>query len=143
MKNNRKTRRFHEHSRDWDDHPTPEQFFGWLRKIQIVPERLLIAAILGKAVEDYQIYLSSKSYHGRCIFLDAENWIFNSKCNAFFGFDSICDILDLEPEYIRSGLLKWKARQLALPLKERRRRQIHRVASKGREMLIGKKGARA
>jgi hypothetical protein len=45
----------------------------------------------------------------RQLFLDAEEWIAADDRTWFFAFENVCDALDLDPDYVRGGLFKWRA----------------------------------
>ena len=38
----------------------------------------------------------------------AEEWILDKDRSHLFSFDNVCEILGLDPEYMRAGLLRWK-----------------------------------
>src|SRR6476620_442709 len=40
---------------------------------------------------------------------DAEEWILDTDTSSLFSFDTICDHLELDPTYMRQGLMHWKA----------------------------------
>ena len=88
----------------------PSQFFTGLRQKGFVEgEKRLMAAVLADAVEVYMKQASNTEPRGHQLFLDAEAWISEDKPGPwFFSFSNICDLLGLEPEYIRRGLLEWR-----------------------------------
>ena len=45
-------------------------------------------------------------------FNDAENWLMHEKSDWFFSFEPICEALNLNPDYIRAGLLRWRRNAL-------------------------------
>jgi hypothetical protein len=90
----------------------PIQFFGALRrKTQIDGERRLMIAVLEDAVHCYMKHARATDPRTRQLFSDAEEWIMASDRSWFFSFENVCDTLDLNPDYVREGLLKWKATQ--------------------------------
>jgi len=91
----------------------PAQFFAVLRQKAFVEgEKRLMAAVLADAVDCYMKYASSTDNRSRQLFLDANAWIFESEKGPWFvSFVNICDLLGLEPAYIRAGLLKWRERR--------------------------------
>ena len=94
----------------------PSQFFGALREKGFVEgEKRLMAAVLADAVDVYQKMAFSGESKGRQLFLDAEEWLLGEGTSRafFFSFENICDVLGLEPEYIRRGLADWKRRRIA------------------------------
>ena len=92
----------------------PSQFFSVLRQKGFVEgEKRLMAAVLADAVDVYQKMAFSGEVRGRQLFLDAEDWLFGGGSTRwFFSFENICDVLSLEPEYIRRGLIDWKDRRV-------------------------------
>ena len=83
------------------------------------PEQKLMLAVLDDAVSCFQEYLPTRDKIGTKLFREAEEWIFlQGKSNWLFSFDNICEALDLNPGYIREGLLHWQDHRL---------REQHRV----------------
>jgi hypothetical protein len=74
-------------------------------------EEKLLLAVLGDAIEHFQKYALSKDEKGRKLFQEAEEWFLEKDSDQLFSFEYICEILQLRPNYIRKGLLSWKARQ--------------------------------
>jgi hypothetical protein len=68
------------------------------------PKIRLIAAMLEDAIDYYLKYCSAKTRRGKRIFTEAAQWIFNQDEDWLFGFDNICEMLKLEPGYIRRVL---------------------------------------
>ena len=106
------------------DSVLPPQFVGTLRRQaphQTGEYRLLIA-VLGNAVECFQKYVQARSTTERRLFKEAEQWIMggseedDKRLDAeglAFTFRYVCDALDIEPEYLRWGLRRWRDAQLA------------------------------
>ncbi|MEA2627366.1 MAG: hypothetical protein QOD06_3411 [Candidatus Binatota bacterium] len=92
----------------------PSQFFESLRqKPYVQGEKRLIAAVLADAVDCYMKQLDSVDPAARQAFGEAEQWIFQEFPGWFFSFSSVCDMLGLNPAYVRRGLVEWRARRLA------------------------------
>ena len=92
----------------------PAQFFASLKqRSQACGERRLMAAILEDAVDCFQKYLWAKDNRSRNLRLEAENWFISDDDSWPFSFLNVCHALDLEPGFLRRGLLEWKERQLA------------------------------
>ncbi len=68
------------------------------------PEIRLIAAVLEDAIDCYLKYCSAKTRRGKRIFTEAAQWIFNRDEDWLFGFNNICEMLKLDPDYIRRVL---------------------------------------
>jgi hypothetical protein len=92
----------------------PSQFFSSMRRrVFAQGEKRLMAAVLADAVEVYMKQAFNPDPRARQLFLDAETWIFSDEPTAwFFSFHNISDVLDLEPEYIRRGLLEWHRKRV-------------------------------
>jgi hypothetical protein len=92
----------------------PAQFFAALKqRSQSCGERRLMAAILEDAIDCFQKYLWAKDNRSRNLRLEAENWFLSDDDSWPFSFINVCHALDLEPGFIRRGLMGWKERQLA------------------------------
>jgi hypothetical protein len=86
------------------------QFFGALRQGGFIEgEKRLMAAVLADAVDCYIKHAFNTERRAQHMFLEAEAWISaDGPMPWFFSFNNICDMLGLEPEYIRRGLLEWR-----------------------------------
>jgi len=92
----------------------PAQFFTALKqRSQACGERRLMAAILEDAVDCFQKYLWAKDNRSRNLRLEAESWFLSDDDSWPFSFLNVCHALDLEPDFIRRGLMQWKEGQLA------------------------------
>lgn len=65
-------------------------------------------AVLQDAIRCFQDYASAQRGRKRRLFVEAEQWIRESDSSWIFSFESICETLGLNPEYIRGGLRSWK-----------------------------------
>ena len=87
----------------------PQQFFGPLRKKALMDgEHRLMVAVLEDAVRCFQKQLNARDPKARQLYLDAEEWITSTDQTWFFSFVNVCQTLDLDPDYIREGLLAWR-----------------------------------
>jgi hypothetical protein len=77
-------------------------------------EEKLMLAVLESAVEDFQKYLLARHLSGKKLFREAEEWFLGKDSGALFSFESICETLQLHPDYIRQGLLLWKKTRLKM-----------------------------
>jgi len=94
----------------------PSQYFAALkRKGAHEPERRLAVAVLQDAVDCFQKHLRARDRKARQLFLDAEEWICSDDRTWPFSFENICDLLQINPEYLRRGLVAWRDRQLEQP----------------------------
>lgn len=83
------------------------------KKIRSQPECHLLWAVLEEALSTYMKYAAAKSRRGQRLFREAEQWIFQDDYTRLCSFSNICHILELEPEYVRRGLLHWRESQQA------------------------------
>lgn len=92
----------------------PVQYFETLRrKVPIEPERRLMWAILEDAVDCYRKHLAAPQDKHNGEFSEVESWILDGDKAWLYSFDNICETFDIEPQYLRRGILAWKEKQLA------------------------------
>jgi hypothetical protein len=78
-------------------------------------ERLMLA-VLESAVEDFQKYVLARHPSTKKLFQEAEEWFLEDDIGAaLFSFASICETLQIHPEYIRKRLLVWKEAKTKTP----------------------------
>ncbi len=98
----------------------PSQFYNRNRGLSILEgERRLMLAILEDAVSCFQKYAGATRPRSRRLFQEAEEWFMDENNAWVFSFDSICTVLNINPEYFRTSLQRWKEQLLAQPLEER------------------------
>jgi len=117
----------------------PAQFFAaFSREGGLVRERRLMLAVLQDAVECYQKYALARDPKGRLLFEGAEEWIESGEREWPFSYENICEILGLNPGYIRRGLSKW--RQQRSPLRRTTAKIVplldRRPSAEGEEALM-------
>lgn len=71
-------------------------------------EQKLMLAVLENAIEDFQKHALASDKRGKELFQDAETWILETNSPSFFSFENICAHLDLDPDYVRRGFIRWK-----------------------------------
>ena len=85
------------------------QYFENLRrKTLFEPEKRLMLAILEDGIQCYFDNLHASGGKKQRLFQDAEDWIVASDGDWVFSFESVCDALGLNSEYVRQGLLRWR-----------------------------------
>lgn len=89
------------------------------RKIPLEAERTLLLAILEDGIRSFQENLFATSGKRRTIFDEANEWIFSDDDSWFCSFVSVCNLLNLEPEYIRRGLRQWEAKMHKSPAQKK------------------------
>ncbi len=93
----------------------PIQYFEAMRRKHLLEgEKRLILSVLEDAVECYMKCIDSATNKGQRLFRDADDWINLEDKRWVFSFDNVCEMLDIEPEYLRRGLRLWKERKLVL-----------------------------
>lgn len=78
------------------------------RKSHFEPEMSLIFAVFEEGVACYQKYATDRSVRGERLFRKAEKWIQEKNTDWLFSFESICNSLELNPDYLRKGLRQWR-----------------------------------
>jgi hypothetical protein len=92
----------------------PIQYFEAMRKkLLLEGEKRLILSVLEDAVECFMKCIDSPTSKGQRLFRDADEWINLEDKHWVFSFDNVCDMLDINPEYMRRGLRQWKERRIA------------------------------
>ena len=86
----------------------PSQYVDTRRGALVSGERRLMVAVLEDALHCYQKYADSADPRQRQLFADAEEWIDADEPTWFFSFPNVCQTLDLDPDYVRDGLRKWR-----------------------------------
>ncbi|MGH7798148.1 MAG: hypothetical protein ACREQ2_25070 [Candidatus Binatia bacterium] len=90
-----------------------EDFARIYRSRLLSPERELMVAVLEEALADYQRCWKARDKKGIQRFADAQAWILNTDAEWIFSFSNCCEVLGIEPDYLRQGLLRWKREELA------------------------------
>lgn len=92
----------------------PVQFFGtFRRKTLIEPERKLTLAILEDAVNCFQDNVLAESGKAKKLFEDAREWFVAEDSDWIFSFRNVCELLAIDPDYLRAGLTRWREQKLA------------------------------
>ncbi len=91
----------------------PVQYFEAMRRKHLLEgEKRLVLSVLEDAIECFMKCIDSSTNKGQRLFRDAEEWINLEDKKWVFSFDNVCDMLDVNPEYMRRGLREWKERKL-------------------------------
>jgi hypothetical protein len=105
------------------DPSTIEAFFK--NGIRGSEERLMLA-VLEDAVKCFQAHVLARHPWEKKLFQESEDWILTKNADWLFSFESICDNLQLNPSYIRQGLLVWKEAKRRSHLAEVRNSLLNR-----------------
>ncbi len=94
------------------DTVTPAQFFDkGLADCSLVPEKRLMLAVLEDAIASFQRNtIQEKKTADASEELDVDAWLDSDDMTWPFSFMSICQALNMEPEYLRKGLSNWRDR---------------------------------
>jgi len=91
----------------------PIQYFEAMRRKHLLEgEKRLVLSVLEDAVECFMKCIDSATNKGQRLYRDADEWINLEDKQWVFSFDNVCDMLDINPEYMRRGLKGWKERKL-------------------------------
>jgi hypothetical protein len=106
----------------------PIQYFEAMRKKHVLEgEKRLVLSVLEDAVDCFTKCIDSPTNKGQRLFRDADEWINTVDKRWVFSFDNVCEMLDINPEYMRQGLLRWKERKL-VELEHRRAERERQAA---------------
>jgi hypothetical protein len=117
----------------------PAQIFGKPGlDASLVPEKRLLLAVLEEAVVTFQRYATEHGRRGRRLFREAEEWMGSEELFWPCSFRNICDVLGLDPGYLRQGLRRWRDEQEANPGLYTSHRHPFRRLSGSRTRAIGR-----
>jgi hypothetical protein len=85
-----------------------EDFARLYRSRPLSPERELMVAVLEEALADYQRCWKARDKKAMERFADAQAWILNADSEWIFSFINCCEVLRIDPDYLRRGLLRSK-----------------------------------
>ena len=71
-------------------------------------ERRLMLAVLEDAVDSYRKYALARDPREQACFLEAREWFLSDDRSWLFAFENVCDVLEMNPDYLRAGLDKWR-----------------------------------
>lgn len=94
------------------DTMTPLQFYDRIfAEASLVPEKRLMLAVLEDAIASFQrAFIQPRIALEEGEDFDVEEWLESDDMSWPFSFASICQALDMEPEYLRTGLRDWRSR---------------------------------
>jgi hypothetical protein len=114
------------------------QFFNVFRQKSLSePEERLMLAVLTDAIDCFQKYANATTRRGRKLFVNAECWIASRDCTWPYSFEYICEMLNIDANYLRVGLVQWRIhhesgngprRRIREPLRYQYRVKHHRVS---------------
>jgi hypothetical protein len=82
-----------------------QQYLDAFRRSEYLgAEKSLLVAILDDAVQEYKKYYRADDGEGKRRFREVEEWVMHAGDGWIFSFDNICELLGLDPEYVRRAL---------------------------------------
>ena len=88
-----------------NDTDAPRRYFDTFRRSEhLEPEKGLLLAILEDAIHLFQKYRGARDRAGKERFREVESWFFDEGDQWLFSFENVCDLLALDPHYVRHGL---------------------------------------
>src|SRR5260370_32563761 len=89
----------------------PSQYFE-SRPAELSPERRLMFVVLIDAVRCLEMGLTGPASRKRTL-AEVEWWLFRARSDQLFSFDSVCAALEIDPDHLKRGLLRWRDQKLA------------------------------
>ena len=87
----------------------PNQYFAAFKRGRAVEgERRLMLAVLEDAVDSYRKYALARDPREQACFLEAKEWFVSDDRSWLFAFENICDVLEMNADYLRTGLDRWR-----------------------------------
>ena len=87
-------------------------------RIRKQPEYGLLWAVLENGLGDYMKYAIAPGRRGKRLFREAEAWIMEDDPTWLCSFVSICHVLGIDPDYLRTGLERWRTGHSLPPLQQ-------------------------
>lgn len=82
------------------------QYFERFRSKNLLdPEKRLMLAVLGDAIDCFQDNVLARSGKRKKLFEESKAWILARDRDWFFSFENICEALGINPAYLRQELL--------------------------------------
>ena len=94
----------------WPSHPEqdvilPIQFSRiFNRELRLERERLLMFAVLEDGITSYLTHARARTRRGREAFAEANDWVSSLDRRRLFAFETICDVLGIDPGSLRRAL---------------------------------------
>src|SRR5215813_10951102 len=76
------------------------------------PEKRLMLAVLEEAIATFQRHVMSDNRRSQRLVEEVEAWTAGAEADWPFSFENVCAALELEPEYLRNGMARWKTAEL-------------------------------
>ena len=72
------------------------------------PEKRLMLAVLEEAIATFQRHVVAGTRRSQRLVEEVEEWVDGRGSDWPFSFENVCAALDIEAEYLRSGMARWK-----------------------------------
>jgi len=106
----------------------PEQFHGSPVNTNVARgEVALMRAVLEDAIACFQKQVLKKGRRALRLAREAEEWLFTDDQQWPFSFLNICNVLGIDPGYIRRGLKQLRQEQPGQETQRQRGRESHRL----------------
>jgi hypothetical protein len=113
-----------------NDTNAQQRYFDTFRRGEYLePEKVLLLAVLEDAVHCYRKFANARDRAGREQFRETEQWIMGGGEDWIFAFETLCELLGLDPDYVRRGLRETEAKPAAENNDRPRRHARHRQAA--------------
>jgi len=89
---------------------TSGQYADLHRPSAVMPEKRLMLAVLEDAIDAYRGASRVSGRHAEAVAGEAWDWISSDDTTWPFSFVRICEVFDIDPDYVRAGLTAWVAR---------------------------------
>ena len=91
----------------------PSQFYGkGGLDASLQPEKRLMLAVMEDAVGTFQKYVWARDRAGQRLLAEVEDWFDSDDVDWPYSFVNIAHSLDLDVDFMRNGLRRWKQQQL-------------------------------
>lgn len=84
-----------------------EYFRVFRQKADFAAEEKLMLAVLNDAIECLIRYRGAEIRRHKALYREAREWILSRDGTALYSFESICETLKIDANYLRLGLLQW------------------------------------
>ena len=105
------------------------QYFATSGK-NLGPEERLMLAVLEDAVVRFEKFAEARDGQTERLFLEAKDWILDEDTDWPFSFVNICEVLRLDSNYIRRGLLLLMEKQCPNKALKKTRRFVSKTTMK-------------
>lgn len=87
----------------------PAQYFDRIGSdAAFQPEKRLMLAVLEEAIATFQRHAIANTRRSERLMEEVEEWVAGVEGEWPFSFENICAALDLDAEYLRAGMARWK-----------------------------------